>query len=43
VPLCHDCHQGDAGVHGSRSLMKVFKLTELSMLAGTIEVLQNGV
>ena len=37
VPLCHSCHQGDSGIHGSRVMMKVYKVSELDMLAATIE------
>lgn len=36
IPLCPDCHQGPQGVHGDRSLMRVYKLSELDMLANTI-------
>lgn len=39
VPLCPDCHQGPSGVHGDKSLMRIKKLTELDMLAQTIEAL----
>lgn len=39
VPLCPDCHQGPSGVHGDKSLMRIQKLTELDMLAQTIEAL----
>lgn len=41
VPLCPDCHQGPAGVHGDRSLMRVFKTSELQMLARAIEALHE--
>ena len=40
IPLCPDCHQGPQGVHGDRSLMRVYKLSELDMLANTIMKLQ---
>lgn len=36
IPLCPDCHQGPQGVHGDRTLMRVYKLSELDMLANTI-------
>lgn len=36
IPLCPDCHQGPNGVHGDRSLMRIYKLSELDMLANTI-------
>ena len=36
IPLCPECHQGPNGVHGDRSLMRIYKLSELDMLANTI-------
>lgn len=41
VPLCPPCHTGSRGVHGDRSMMRIKKLTELDMLAMTLERL-NG-
>lgn len=40
VPLCPDCHTGPMGVHGDKTMMRIKKLTELDMLAQTIEALQ---
>lgn len=43
IPLCNDpqrrggCHQGDEGVHGDRTLLRIAKLDELDLLAATIE------
>lgn len=37
VPLCGDCHQGRNGVHGDQSLLRMAKVTELDLLALTIE------
>lgn len=39
IPLCPPCHTGPSGVHGDRSMMRIKKLTELDMLAFTIEAL----
>ena len=39
VPLCPDCHTGQLGVHGDKTMMRIKKLTELDMLASTIEAL----
>lgn len=39
VPLCPECHTGPRGVHGDRSIMRTLKLSELDMLANTIEKL----
>jgi hypothetical protein len=45
VSLCDECHQGSAGIHGDRSLMRIQKLEELDLLNTTIgmivEVLQK--
>jgi hypothetical protein len=37
VPLCPDCHRGPNGVHGNRSYLRIRKLTEMDLLALTIE------
>lgn len=37
VPLCEGCHTGTYGVHGDKSRMRARKLSELDMLADTIE------
>jgi len=39
VPLCPTCHQGPHGVHGDKSLLRARKLTEMDLLASTIESL----
>jgi hypothetical protein len=40
VPLCEDCHQGDAnGLHGRRAMWRVAKWDETDALAATIEAL----
>ena len=36
IPLCPDCHQGDNGLHGDRSRLRLYKRTETDMLADTI-------
>lgn len=36
IPLCDTCHMPPIGLHGDRSLMRVYKLSELDMLANTI-------
>lgn len=41
IPLCPDCHQGPSGIHGNKSFMRLRKLTELDMLAATIEKLER--
>ena len=38
IPLCKDCHQGSHnGIHGQRSIWKVLKKDELSVLNATIK------
>ncbi len=39
VPLCPSCHTGPLGVHGDQTMMRINKMTELDMLAKTIEAL----
>jgi hypothetical protein len=39
VPLCPSCHTGPMGVHGDKTMMRIKKLTELDLLANTIEAL----
>lgn len=37
IPLCPDCHQGKNGIHGNRTYMNIAKVSELDLLAMTIE------
>jgi len=40
IPLCKDCHQGSHnGIHGRRSMWKVMKKDEFSVLNDTISKL----
>lgn len=39
IPLCEPCHTGPRGIHGDKSIMRTLKLSELDMLANTIEAL----
>lgn len=41
VPLCQPCHTGSRGVHGDKTMMKLKKLTEMDMLAMTLERLSR--
>lgn len=36
VALCVDCHRGTHGFHGTKTLMRIAKLTEMDLLAETI-------
>ena len=38
IPLCHDqCHQGPQGLHGDKSRLRLAAVTELDLLAMTIQ------
>lgn len=39
IPLCEACHTGPCGIHGDRSLWRVYKQDELGVLAQTIHTL----
>lgn len=39
IPLCVGCHTGPKGVHGDRTMMRIFRLSELDMLADTYKKL----
>ena len=42
IPLCKPCHQGDLGIHGDRTLLRIHKKTELDLLATTIETIMKA-
>lgn len=42
VPLCKSCHQGPQGVHGDKTMLRVYKVEELDLLAITLERLLNA-
>ena len=42
IPLCKPCHQGDLGIHGDRTYLRIYKKTELDLLADTIETIMKG-
>lgn len=37
IPLCIPCHRGPQGIHGDKTLWRIFKVDELTVLARTIE------
>ena len=39
IPLCKDCHTGYNGIHGTKSLWRIKKLTENDVLNDTVEKL----
>lgn len=41
IPLCHSCHQGPQGMHGDKSLLRIYGVDEMSMLAETIRRMVN--
>lgn len=38
VPLCPSCHQGPTGVHGDQALLRIARVTEMDLLARTVEL-----
>jgi hypothetical protein len=42
IPLCKSCHQGNFGIHGDRSMLRIMKTDELGLLAKTIEKLVSA-
>ena len=43
IPLCHDtCHQGKAGRHGDQTLYRIAKVSDMDLLALTIEKLSRA-
>ncbi|WP_255412984.1 Ref family recombination enhancement nuclease [Dyella sp. AtDHG13] len=42
IPLCPSCHTGPKGIHGDRSMLKIIKADELSLLADTMRLLAIG-
>jgi hypothetical protein len=37
--LCPSCHTGPLGVHGDKTMLRIHKMSELDLLAKTIEAL----
>lgn len=37
--LCDSCHRGDLGIHGSRTLLRIHKVSEQDLVARTLEAL----
>lgn len=42
IPLCHEHHQGGTGIHGlgTRRFERMYKVSELDLLAETLEALE---
>lgn len=44
IPLCHSgCHQGPQGIHGDRTLWRIYKATELGCLDDTLNALYGHI
>ena len=43
IPLCPECHRGQSGFHGlgQKAFERTYKLTELDLLALTIQVMNR--
>ena len=37
IPVCPECHRGSNGIHGDKSMLRITKKTELSLVADTLE------
>jgi hypothetical protein len=37
VSLCAECHRGPSGLHGTKALMRIRKMTEIDMLNETLK------
>lgn len=35
IPLCYDCHQGPQGIHGDRTLWRIYRKDEITILDET--------
>jgi hypothetical protein len=42
IPVCPECHQGPNGIHGDRSLLRIAKVSEVDLLARTIELVAQA-
>ena len=42
VALCEDCHRGTNGFHGTKSLMRIAKLSEMDLLAETVRQMDKN-
>ena len=40
IPLCYACHQGPMGIHGDRTLWRLYKRGELDVLNATYAKLE---
>ncbi len=37
IPVCPECHRGSNGIHGNKSMLRITKKTELSLVSDTLE------
>ncbi|MCB1281010.1 MAG: DUF968 domain-containing protein [Salinibacterium sp.] len=42
VPLCPDCHEGPQGIHGDKTLWRIYRKTEMDVLDQTNGILMEG-
>ena len=43
VAVCRSCHRENLGIHGDRTLLRIAKVSELDLLALTIEAVVEAV
>ena len=39
IPVCKDCHPGQLGLHGDKTMLRIMKENELNLLGETIKKL----
>lgn len=37
IPVCPSCHRGSKGIHGDKSMLRIRKMTEIDLVAETLE------
>lgn len=42
IPLCQQCHRGEQGVHGDKTMLRVYKTNELDLLNETLSTLYGA-
>lgn len=42
VAVCSACHRGTSGIHGDKTMLRIFKMDEMDALAVTIQRIMEG-
>ncbi len=43
IALCKDCHQGPLGIHGDRTMLRIYKTDEMDMIDKTVAGVMRGI